>query len=258
MVFLALRDRSLSEALLAVLEGVRLVSFRQFRKRRLALWAAGRGPDPHFTAMVFWPSKLYRQCWKVWDEFRKRRLALWAAGRGPDPHFTANGVLALVSLSEALLAVLEGVRLVSRQFRKRRLALGAAAAGPIRTSLPSVLALRDRSLSEALLAVLEGVRLVSRQFRKRRLALGAAGRGPDPYFTAMVFWPCETGDRSLSEALLAVLEGVRLVSRQFRKRRLALWAAGHGPDPHFTAMVFWPCETGLWGKLYWQCWKVWD
>ena len=56
-----------------------------------------------------------------------------------------------------------------------------------------VLALRDRSLSEALLAVLEGVRLVSRQFRKRRLALWAAGRGPDPYFTAMVFWPCETG-----------------------------------------------------------------
>ena len=52
-------------------------------------------------------------------------------------------------------------------------------------------------------------------------------------------------DRSLSEALLAVLEGVRLVSRQFRKRRLALWAAGRGPDPHFTAMVFWSCETGL-------------
>ena len=47
------------------------------------------------------------------------------------------------------------------------------------------------------------------------------------------------------EALLAVLEGVRLVSRQFRKRRLALWAAGRGPDPHFTAMVFWPCETSL-------------
>ena len=60
-------------------------------------------------------------------------------------------------------------------------------------ALPCVLALRDRSLSEALLAVLEGVRLVSRQFRKRRLALWAAGRGPDPYFTAMVFWPCETG-----------------------------------------------------------------
>ena len=112
-----------------------------------------------------------------------------------------------------------------------------------------VLALRDRSVSEALLAVLEGVRLVSRQFRKRRLALWAAGRGPDPYFTAMVVSPCHSvlalRDRSLSEALLAVLEGVRLVSRQFRKRRLALWAAGRGPDPYFTAMVFWPCETGL-------------
>ena len=49
-----------------------------------------------------------------------------------------HGVLALRdrSLSEALLAVLEGVRLVSRQFRKRRLALRAAGRGPIRTSLP--------------------------------------------------------------------------------------------------------------------------
>ena len=26
---------------------------RHFRKQRLALWAAGRGPDPSFTAMVF-------------------------------------------------------------------------------------------------------------------------------------------------------------------------------------------------------------
>ena len=95
---LALRDRSLSEALLAVLEGMRLVS-RQFRKRRLALWAAGR---------------------------RARSV------------LHCHGVLALRdrSLSEALLAVLEGVRLVSRQFRKRCLALWAASRGPIRTSLP--------------------------------------------------------------------------------------------------------------------------
>ena len=66
-------------------------------------------------------------------------------------------------------------------------------------------------------------------------------------------------DRPLSGALLAVqeggrMEGLRLVSRQFRKQRLAVWAAGRGPDPHFTAMVFWLCETG-------QCrkageWKV--
>ena len=163
-----------------------------------------------------------------------------------------HGVLALRdrSLSEALLAVLEGVRLVTRQFRKRRLALWAAGCGPDPYFTAMVfMALRDRSLSEALLAVLEGVRLVSRQFRKRHLALWAAGRGPDPYFTAMVVSPCHCvlalRDRSLSEALLAVLEGVRLVSRQFRKRRLALWAAGRRPDPYFTAMVFWPCETGL-------------
>ena len=28
-------------------------SFSALRKQRLALWAAGRGPDPSFTAMVF-------------------------------------------------------------------------------------------------------------------------------------------------------------------------------------------------------------
>ena len=43
------------------MESLRLVS-RQFRKQRLAVWAAGCGLDPYFTAMVF-------------------------AGRGPDPHF---------------------------------------------------------------------------------------------------------------------------------------------------------------------------
>ena len=39
------------------------------------------------------------------------------------------------------------------------------------------------------------------------------------------------------------MEGLRLVSRQFRKQRLAVWAAGRGPDSYFTAMVFWLCET---------------
>jgi len=67
-------------------------------------------------------------------------------------------------------------------------------------------------------------------------------------------------------ALLAVqeggrMEGLRLVSRQCK--RLAVWTAGRGPDPHITAMVFWLCETVLWAKLCWQCrkagqWKVWD
>ena len=34
------------------------------------------------------------------------------------------------------------------------------------------------------------------------------------------------------------MEGLKLVSRQFRKQRLAVWAAGRGPDPSFTVMVF--------------------
>ena len=107
-----------------------------------------------------------------------------------------HGVLALRdrSLSEALLAVLEGVRLVSRQFRKRRLALWAAGRGTIRTSLPWCFG-PARPVFERSFTGSAGRCETSfyRQFRKRRLALWAAGRGPDPYFTAMVFWPCETG-----------------------------------------------------------------
>ena len=44
-------------------------------------------------------------------------------------------------------------------------------------------------------------------------------------------------------------QGLKLVSRQFRKQRLALWAAGRGPDPSVTAMVFWPCEGVLCPEL---------
>ena len=33
-----------------------------------------------------------------------------------------------------------------------------------------------------------------------------------------------------------------IVSRRFRKQRLAVGAAGHGLDPFFTATVFKPCE----------------
>ena len=32
---------------------------------------------------------------------------------------------------------------------------------------------------------------------------------------------------------------------QFRKQRLALWAASRVPDPSFTAMVFEPCDRVL-------------
>ena len=37
----------------------------------------------------------------------------------------------------------------------------------------------------------------------------------------------------------------KLVSSQFRKQQLAVWAAGRGPDPSFSAMVFWPCDRVL-------------
>ena len=36
---------------------------------------------------------------------------------------------------------------------------------------------------------------------------------------------------------------------QFRKQRLAVWAAGRGPDPSFTAMVFGPCKRVLGPEL---------
>ena len=36
---------------------------------------------------------------------------------------------------------------------------------------------------------------------------------------------------------------LELVSREFRKQRLARWAAGRGPDPSFAAMVFWCYDT---------------
>ena len=34
---------------------------REFRKQRLEPWAAGRGPDPSFAAMVFWCCDRVRQ-----------------------------------------------------------------------------------------------------------------------------------------------------------------------------------------------------
>ena len=44
-------------------------------------------------------------------------------------------------------------------------------------------------------------------------------------------------------------QGLKLVSRQFRKQRLAGWGAGRGPDPSFTAMVFEACGTVLGPEL---------
>ena len=44
-------------------------------------------------------------------------------------------------------------------------------------------------------------------------------------------------------------QSLKLVSRQFRKQRLAVWAAGRGPDPPFTAMVFEACDRVLGPEL---------
>ena len=53
-------------------------------------------------------------------------------------------------------------------------------------------------------------------------------------------------------------QGLKLVSRQFRKRRLAVWAAGRGPDPSFTAMVFEACDRVLGPELTAGKSKVWS
>ena len=43
--------------------------------------------------------------------------------------------------------------------------------------------------------------------------------------------------------------GLKLVSRRFRKWRLAFWATGSGRDPSFTALVFYLCGTALGHEL---------
>ena len=133
------------------------------------------------------------------------------------------------------------------------------AAGPIRPSLPWCLrpAARrggDRKGSHGTMLTACG-KLVSRQFRKQRLARWAAGRGPDPSFTAMVFEACGTvlgpeltAQKGKQHGTMLTACG-KLVSRQFRKQRLARWAAGRGPDPSFTAMVFEACGTVLGPEL---------
>ena len=60
-----------------------------------------------------------------------------------------------------------------------------------------------------------------------------------------VFEPCDT----VLGPELTVGKSKVIVSRQFRKQRLAVWAAGRGPDPSFTAMVFESCDTVLGPKL---------
>ena len=88
---------------------------REFRKQRLEPWAAGRGPDPSFAAMVFWCCDTVRQentgklaggpmkggqspsLELVSREFRKQRLEPWAAACRPRARsvLRCHGVLVL-------------------------------------------------------------------------------------------------------------------------------------------------------------------
>ena len=105
----------------------------------------------------------------------------------------------------------------------------------------------------------QGLELVSSRFRKWRLALWAAGRGPDLSFAAMVFWRCErvvwpelcrtkaSCKRTRASWQLAVQKsrqsrGLELVSSHFRRWRLAVWAAGRGPDPSFAPWCLSPAR----------------
>ena len=88
----------------------------------------------------------------------------------------------------------------------------------------------------------EGLKLVSRQFRNSNVwhsglpsllwCFGPAGGALQA--------SCKRTQASWEVAVQEgkQMEGLKLVSRQFRKQRLALWAARREPDPSFTAMVF--------------------
>ena len=106
----------------------------------------------------------------------------------------------------------------------------------------------------------QGLKLVSRQFRKQRLAVWAAWclspatrslhpswRQEKARFEAIVsrqlsvlhchgVWNLWHGPWTRADGRKK--QGLKLVSREFRKQRLAVWASGRRPDPSFTAMVF--------------------
>ena len=59
-------------------------------------------------------------------------------------------------------------------------------------------------------------------------------------------WAASSAGRRPNGRLEGRQANARFEVRQFRKQRLALWAAGHGPDPSFTAMVPWRCHIAVW------------
>ena len=93
----------------------------------------------------------------------------------------------------------------------------------------------------------QGLKLVSRQFRRHVWHRGLPAAGPHGVWALRrgpLTGPVQDA-RQLQEDTgklsLGVYRFLELVSRQFRRQRLAPWAAGCGPDPSFSAMVFGPC-----------------
>ena len=151
------------------------------------------GPWPGAVQDESWQAKSRsRPGASFYSRFRKWRLALWAAGRAPDPSFTAM-VFAVQKATSKLEVgrQSQGLELVSSRFRKWLLALCLIRPSlpwcfaPARGRWPG--AVQDGSWQAKSRL---GASFYNR-FRKWRLALWATGRGPGPSFTAMVFWPCE-------------------------------------------------------------------
>ena len=135
--------------------------------------------------------------------------------------------------------------LVSRQFRKQRLArlaVLAASRGPDPSFTAMYLSPATGPLPERKGSQSPGLELFlgNSESNVWQYKLPAAG----PIRPSLLcIEPC---DRVLGpERKGSQRPGLELVSRQFRKQRLALWAASRGPDPSFTAMVFEPCDKVL-------------
>ena len=227
-------------------------------------WAVGRGPDPSLAAMVFWccDTVLSPQLCRTKASCKRTQ----ASGELP----AARGGRQVGSWQGRKAGKSQGLELVSCRFRKSRLAVWAAGRGPDPSFTAMVFWCCDTVLSPQLCRTKASCKRTQAsgelavQKGRQKSRFGASFY--DPSFTAMVFWCCDT---VLSPQLCRTQasckrtqasgrqvgswqcrkagksQGLGLVSRQFRQQHLALGAAGSGPDPSFTAMVFWCCDTVL-------------
>ena len=132
--------------------------------------------------------------------------------------------------------------LVSRQFRKQRLArlaVLAASRGPDPSFTAMYLSPATGPLPERKGSQSPGLELFLGNSESNVWHYGLPAAGP---IRPSLPWCLSPATGSLDPSGKAVkASGLELVSMQFRKQRLALWAASRGPDPSFT-MVFEPCD----------------